>query len=526
MNKFLNSDRPSRFLKPGRSLLLLMLFVFCTAAFATPTTPTADFIDNNDGTVTHKTTGLVWMRCSMGQTWDKATANCTGTAATYPYAQAMSLTSTFASHSDWRLPNIAELQTIIERENYNPAINVTMFPNAPTGGSWSSSPNAYHSELTWFMNLSNGSGGGYNGNYDFLRAAVRLVRAGQSFGFLPLITPTADFTDNNDGSVTHKRTGLVWQRCSVGQTWTGTTCSGVASGYTWNAAMALTSTFAGYNDWRVPNQNELLSIAEYGAYNPAINIAPFPNTPTGGFWSSSPSAYSIHSAWIVNFNEGVDSSMYEGYSLAVRLVRGRWANVVANSPNLPDGTIAGDTKGWVNLLSFGNTLGSYMGVTAYMNNADGLGVYQSTDLAFRFAKNILHLTKPAKPAGKNLAAANKDKAGYIVLNGTRTNIIAKYYPTRSTIPPVNGSIISQTSSVVVYDAAGNPRKPGHVSIAKKIVKINDNTLDVYLFEQNWIAGSLIADSRKMRFTRNAAGEWTGKTTLRNKAVGWLNPEIK
>jgi hypothetical protein len=69
MNRFLNlTTRPSRFLKPGRSLLLLMLFVFCTAAFATPTTPTGDFIDNGDGTVTHNTLDLVWMRCSMGQT--------------------------------------------------------------------------------------------------------------------------------------------------------------------------------------------------------------------------------------------------------------------------------------------------------------------------------------------------------------------------------------------------------------------------------------------------------------------------
>lgn len=62
--------------------------------------------------------------------------------------------------------------------------------------------------------------------------------------------------------------------------------------------------------------------------------------------------------------------------------------------------------------------------------------------------------------------------------------------------------------------------------AKKIVKIDVNTLYVYLFEQNWIFGSLIANSRKMRFTKNAASEWTGKTTLSNKAVGWLNLEIK
>jgi hypothetical protein len=130
MNRFLNFARPDMFLKPVRSLLLLMLLVFCTAAFATPTTPTSDFIDNSDGTVTHKLTGLVWMRCSMGQTWDKATANCTGTAATYTWDAAMALKSNFAGKSDWRLPNIAELQTIVERENANPAIKCELRANS------------------------------------------------------------------------------------------------------------------------------------------------------------------------------------------------------------------------------------------------------------------------------------------------------------------------------------------------------------------------------------------------------------
>jgi hypothetical protein len=345
----------------------------------------------------------------------------------------------------------------------------------------------------------------------------------RSFNSLPLTTPTIDFIDNQDGTVTHKRTGLMWQRCSVGQTWAQATCLGAASTYTYNDALALTSSFSGHNDWRVPNEKELLSIVEYGIYDIAINATVFPSTPTNDwFWSSSHIANSGTAARVVNFYHGHSGIGDENNSnLFVRLVRGQWANIVADLPILPDGTIAGDTQGWVNLLSFGNTLGSYMGVTAYMNNSDGSGDYQSAELAFRFAKDFLHIAKATQPIAKKLAAANNGKTGYVVVNGNRINIVAKYYPSGSTTPPVNGSIISQTSSVVV-----NGTKSGHVSIAKKIVIIDYNTLDVYLFEQNWIAGSLIADSRKMRFIRNAAGEWTGKTTLSNKAVGWLNPEIK
>jgi hypothetical protein len=134
----------------------------------------------------------------------------------------MALKSNFAGKSDWRLPNIAELHTIVERENYNPAINTAMFPSTPGRFFWSSSPVAYYSYYAWIVYFDVGYGNWdhkANGNY------VRLVRSGQLFGFLPQTTPTTDFDDNKDGTVTHKRTGLIWQRCPVGQIWTGTTCS-------------------------------------------------------------------------------------------------------------------------------------------------------------------------------------------------------------------------------------------------------------------------------------------------------------
>jgi hypothetical protein len=307
-----------------------MLLCCFQPAFATPTTPTSDFIDNGDGTVAHKLTGLVWMRCSMGQTWNKATSSCTGTAATYTYAQAIALTNTFAGKGDWRLPNIAELHTIVERENSYPAINATLFPNTPTDGFWSSSPGASSSSYAWIVNFGNGSDGDVN---EYNNYAVRLVRAGQLFGFLPQTTPTTDFADNNDGTVTHKRTGLVWQRCSVGQTWTGSTCSGTASTYTYDVAMALKSSFAGKSDWRVPNQNELLSIAEYGSHNPAINTTLFPNTPSDGFWSSSPDANYSGYAWIVNFANGNDYNNSKVNNDAVRLVRaGQLFGFLVNQP--------------------------------------------------------------------------------------------------------------------------------------------------------------------------------------------------
>ena len=46
-------------------------------------------------------------------------------------------------------------------------------------------------------------------------------------------TPDANFTINSDGTVTHKTTGLMWMRCSLGQTWDGKTCKDMAAIYTW-----------------------------------------------------------------------------------------------------------------------------------------------------------------------------------------------------------------------------------------------------------------------------------------------------
>lgn len=119
-------------------------------------------------------------------------------------------------------------------------------------------------------------------------------------------TPTADFTDNGDGTVVHNKTGLIWMRCSLGQTWDSGACAGTGITYTWvNALYAasdvntLTSGadndglqgYSGRTDWRVPDGNELQSIAEYCGFTPAINQAVFPHTPSTFFWSSSTFSY-------------------------------------------------------------------------------------------------------------------------------------------------------------------------------------------------------------------------------------------
>jgi len=136
-------------------------------------------------------------------------------------------------------------------------------------------------------------------------------------------TPVSQFTINDDGTATHKTTGLMWMRCSLGQQWDGKACTGTPTNYTWKEALqaAKNFEFAGHDDWRLPNKNELESIVEASCNSPAINITVFPATPSAFFWSSSPYAGFAQGAWSVDFGYGAVNATDKDGSIFARLVR-------------------------------------------------------------------------------------------------------------------------------------------------------------------------------------------------------------
>ncbi|TAL46895.1 MAG: DUF1566 domain-containing protein [Methylovulum sp.] len=138
--------------------------------------PDSRYTMNVNGTVLDKKTTLTWMRCSLGQTWDNGA--CTGSAQEYQWRLALvaAKKTVFAGKKDWRLPNIKELQSLVEYRCYGPAINLTAFPNAIRRGGWSSSPVAHGNDFAWAVYF--GYGYAY-WDFKFRSYYVRLVRSGQ-----------------------------------------------------------------------------------------------------------------------------------------------------------------------------------------------------------------------------------------------------------------------------------------------------------------------------------------------------------
>jgi hypothetical protein len=126
------------------------------------------YTDNEDGTVTDTVTGLMWQK-------DVATgpAGAGLSGFTQPQAVAFCSTLTLATHSDWRLPTIIELTSIVDLGQGSPSINVTFFPATPAAAFWSSSPLAGSPAIWWVVNFDPGDAYIYDVTF---KLDVRCVR--------------------------------------------------------------------------------------------------------------------------------------------------------------------------------------------------------------------------------------------------------------------------------------------------------------------------------------------------------------
>lgn len=119
-----------------------------------------------------------------------------------------------------------------------------------------------------------------------------------------------------DHTVVDEDTGLMWMHSPLEGTFTFEAACQAAQNL--NAQKG----FAGYADWRVPSQDELLSLVVEGNY-PCICQEAFPETPEAWFWTATPDSANAGNAWTIYFGYGGVYTSDRSYFNHVRLVRSR-----------------------------------------------------------------------------------------------------------------------------------------------------------------------------------------------------------
>ncbi|MBC8029076.1 MAG: DUF1566 domain-containing protein [Pyrinomonadaceae bacterium] len=271
--------------------------------------PSPRFIDSNNGTVTDTLTGLVWLKNAnlFGEVMrDQAIEHAAN------LASGGCGLSDGSKKGEWRLPNVNELQSLLNLDNSSgPALPPNHpFLNVQPANYWSSTSVAAFPALGWYVALAVGPPV-FDLKFNLMRIwPVRgeshlIARTGQEECYGPdgrpieckgtgqdgairagVPWPDPRFTDNSDGTVTDHLTGLIWLK------------DGNAFGTrTWHQALEdCNSLFTGNcgltdgskeGDWRLPNINELRSLEDYGHHTPALTPGhPFVNVRQSLCWSS------------------------------------------------------------------------------------------------------------------------------------------------------------------------------------------------------------------------------------------------
>jgi hypothetical protein len=120
------------------------------------------------------------------------------------------------------------------------------------------------------------------------------------------VATTPRFTDHLDGTVTDNLTGLMWTKDA----------QQIPGKLNWQAALDacnnLVYPISGvYEDWRLPNKNELLSLIDHNDMIPALPPGhPFINVVLSSYYWSSTTHADYGAAWGVGFFS--TCNVYEG----------------------------------------------------------------------------------------------------------------------------------------------------------------------------------------------------------------------
>lgn len=280
------------------------------------------YTNNGDGTITDNVTGLMWQKSPDTDGDGDIDAN---DKLTYNEAVAGASSFNLGGYTDWRLPTIKELYSLIIFSGVDPSgyeesstdglipfidTNYFDFAYGDTNAGERIIDAQYASstkyvdytmdgdETLFGVNFADGRIKGYGLQMPFGNIEktffVMYVRGNETYGI-------NDFKDNGNGTISDNATNLMWMQDDSGE------------GMNWEDALnyAEHKEYAGYSDWRLPNVKELQGIVDYtrspettnsAAINPIFNTTKIKNEANEDdypfYWSGT-----THSNWSAG-NEG------------------------------------------------------------------------------------------------------------------------------------------------------------------------------------------------------------------------------
>ena len=149
----------------------------CHTDTMTETTPDTQYVVHGDETITDTTTALMWKQCVEGLSDPDCTSGIAELKTWQGALQTANDTNNnggFAGYADWRVPNIAELVSLVEEQCTGPSINDSIFPNTENTFIWTSSPDFNNDRGSWSVHFNIGTTATLERDGTF---QVRLVRS-------------------------------------------------------------------------------------------------------------------------------------------------------------------------------------------------------------------------------------------------------------------------------------------------------------------------------------------------------------
>lgn len=305
------------------------------------------FIDNADGTIYDNLTGLLWITDGNLMITRDPGFDAEGTVNDGKVNAQSALNyvnllngSSYSGYNTWRLPNILELMSLI---NFGETSTITWmqsfgFNNIGADYYWSSTTYINNTTFSWAYSFATSTKEirsktafyyviavtgtsqqvpvtGQVDCFDNAGTAIPCAGTGQDGELQSGFTwPVPRFIDNADGTITDELTGLMWLNngnIMISQHPAYDTEDTVNDGkVTWQTALNYVNQLnienhSGYNDWRLPNFNELFSIYNHGVVNWTwLSSFGFSGVNTQNHWSSTTSENSPASIHRLNIMYG------------------------------------------------------------------------------------------------------------------------------------------------------------------------------------------------------------------------------